>query len=58
MPPTYTRSPLALSCSLHSAVAVPTGPGDVLHGKLPAPDEGTSVLEGDVSGSCMGRLGP
>ncbi|XP_064427945.1 trafficking protein particle complex subunit 12 isoform X3 [Mirounga angustirostris] len=27
-------------CSLHSAVAVPTRPGDVLHGKLPAPDEG------------------
>lgn len=39
--PTLAPSSLtALSCSLRAAVAVPPGPGDLLHGQLLAPDEG------------------
>lgn len=34
---------LLLFCSLCSAVEVTSGPGDVLHGKLSANDEGTWV---------------
>lgn len=48
------RSPL-LSCSLRAAVAVPPGPGDVLHGQLPAAHEGTISQRWGAPGPRRGR---